>query len=436
MSAIRAMMFDPKLALTVAQRDILNRLGRSAQVGDKAGVRGNLMELADRLDVTSPKDGAVMALDSPAAGSQALVSQGLLRLEKGKRSLEMTQGGRMLGALTPLLQKSGGFGWTDGLDQGWQRLNQRFGQQAHGVVDLVVPGDASAAKTAAAVGPAGSPPPVAAPSDAPVGRWGSTSAGGAPAGPGAWTAPDGSSGADASGGVGAWKAGDSSGGIGQWSAPSDDAQAPRVGQWSSPPETPDAPAGAWSSPKGGDQGAAAEVGRWSAAPDASNQASQVGHWTAPAAEGPQVNAGSWTRPDSRQPAGQPPVGGWNSPSGGAPSTSAAAVGQWHSGDSAGAAASPGKWTPPPGPGPAPAPPPATGGAPPATAGAVPQPDAVDLKKASVAGGLRVADLLAANPNISGVRLVEAAGGSAGQPTTLREITSLGRALLQKRLGFF
>src|SRR5262249_36853635 len=58
LSEIKAMMFDPKLALTVAQRDILGRIGRYAELGDKAGIKRSVMDLVDRPDVTSPHHAA------------------------------------------------------------------------------------------------------------------------------------------------------------------------------------------------------------------------------------------------------------------------------------------------------------------------------------------------------------------------------------------
>ena len=441
LSELRAMMFDPRLALTVAQRDILNRLGRSAHAGDKAGVRSSLLDLAERLDVTSPKDGAVLTLEqSSAAGLNAPVNAGLSRLDKAKRTLEMTQGGRALGVLTPVLQKSGGFTWSDGLDSGWQRLHQRFAQQAHGVVDLVVPGEAPAPSApTAGLDAATSPAPRTGAAETPVGRWGSPSSGSTAQSPGKWSVPDGSPAATQAGGVGRWGVNDSagpSGGVGRWAPATtspDEVKAPAVGQWSSEgSQAAGPPVGEWSSPEKTADGPAPEVGRWTAPSDATDKSPSVGRWSGPAGtagEPPsaQTPVGAWTTPGEGHPAA--PVGRW----GGAPEDPAKApgVGRWLSDQEAESAAAPGRWTPAHAPGAAgsPAPPGSS------SASAVsPGPETLDLGKATVAGGVRVADLLAANPKISGLRIVQVVSGSAGQPATLREVTSLGRVLLQKRFG--
>ena len=84
---------------------------------------------------------------------QKTIADGLAAAEEGKRSLEMTQGGRVLGALQSILGQNKAFEWKDGMDRGFRRLTERFGQNASGAIDVVV--GARPAGGAAAPAPTG-----------------------------------------------------------------------------------------------------------------------------------------------------------------------------------------------------------------------------------------------------------------------------------------
>lgn len=399
---ITAMIHDPSLALTTIQSDIIAKIGRYGSHGDKAGVRRALMELVEKVDVSSPKDSAVLiARDEAGDVLSSNVSQQVARLEGGKQSLQMTQGGRIVSQLQSILGQHKSFGWADGMDRGWRRLTERFGQQANGAIDVVVggarPGEAAGALPGAA-GPA-------APAQTPVGTWNAAGGGGAPAAAepkvGSWAMPQAAGSAPNAPGqppVGQWTMG-APADAGATTPAGTAGDAPQVGKWSVPEQVPGAPG----------QDAAAKVGQWSTQPAAGGGAGPANPQAGPPA------VGTWNVPGTMDPAaagadgakGAPaasqPVGQWVTPQSAGAAGAEPKLGQWNT---APAAASPvvGKFS---------------------TGGDIP-----------LAGDLNLSEVLKQNPNISNVRLVELVqSAEAKQPPKLRAITELARSVFGKKFGF-
>jgi hypothetical protein len=373
LAGIQAMVNDPGLALTTIQRDIVLRLGQYGRQGDKTGVRRALMDLVEKVDVSSPKDGAVLVAREEAGEMlSSNVSGQLARLEGGKRSLEMTQGGRVVGQIQSILGQHKAFGWTDGLDRGWRRLTERFGQHANGTIDVVVGSNQAGMPGAAAAESPGAAPQT------PVGSWNVS--------PGAGAAPE-------SAPVGSW--------VMPGSGNPGPAGQPPVGQWTiggegaAPAASPgDAGGiGKWAMPGSGGTGAGAAAGPGSAAPAVGQWAVPPGDAAAATPEGGAPAIGKWNVAGAGSDPGAPAVGKWNvaGPEGAAPDATPAGakVGQWTTG--------------------------------------------ADIP---VAADLNLSDILRQNPNISNVRLVELAQSAEGrQPPRLRAITEIARSLFGKRFGF-
>ena len=399
LAEITAMIHDPSLALTTVQADILNRIGRYGSHGDKSGVRRGLMELVEKLDVSSPADSAVVvAREGAGEVLSSNVTRQIARLEGGKQSLEMTQGGRVIGKLQNILGEHKAFAWTDGLDRGWRRLTERFGQQATGAVDVVV-GAQSA--DAAAAGPA-----ATAPAQTPVGSWNASSGADAPTAQpvGSWVMPE-SAGAAGPGAQGQPATGKWTTGAPSTPGGSPTADAPQVGKWSVAGSQPPVPPG---------QPGSAPVGQWTPPADpgagsADKGAAPVGKWTTSGANPASPEIGKWNVPGT--PAGgqvpgatgdvaKPAVGQWNVPQAGTVAPDQG-VGRWESG-----AVHPmvGKIM--------------SGG------------------DVAIADDLNLSELLKQNPNISNVRLVELVqAADAKQPPKLRMITDLARSVFGKKFGF-
>jgi hypothetical protein len=132
---LRKVMEDPGLATTMSQRIVAEEAGRAALAGDREGFRRSLADLVERLDVTSPKDSAVLLQQQ--AGLQAS-SQLQALLGRGKITMEMTQGGRLLNRVAPMLQKYAGFDIKGDIDGAYSGLSQRFATKAQGAVDVVM----------------------------------------------------------------------------------------------------------------------------------------------------------------------------------------------------------------------------------------------------------------------------------------------------------
>ena len=420
---ITAMVHDPSLALTTIQSDLLAKIGRLGSHGDKTGVRRALMELVEKVDVASPKDSAVLiARDEAGDMLSSNVSQQMARLESGKQSLQMTQGGRVVSQLQSILGQHKAFGWADGMDRGWRRLTERFGQQANGAVDVVVGG---AKPVEGAAGVAGAAGGAAPPAQAPVGAWnlsgGGTPVAGAEPKVGSWAVPQpgGGPGPAAPGQppVGQWTVGapaDGGNSSGAGAGSPGAGEGPQVGKWGVPgQQIPGAPGQVPGTPG---QEVAPKVGQWTTQPGAPGGGGSAG----PPGGGPAV--GQWSVPGSADvPAagadaakgGGPPVGKWNVPGGadvaapGADAAKGAAasqpVGQWSTAAPSGEPLV-GKFT---------------------TGADIP-----------LAGDLNLSELLKQNPNISNVRLVELVqSAEAKQPPKLRAITDIARSLFGKKFGF-
>lgn len=408
MAEIRAIMFDPSFALTIAQRDVLNRVARFAQVGDQSGVRTSLRDLAERLDVSSPHDGAVFEMRSLATpGSGAVLPTGLTQLQHGKRSLEMTQAGRTLAAVAPVLSQRAGMKWTDGLDQGWNRLNERFAEKAHGVVDVVVPAEAvghwkspiqADQAELPAVGQWTPSPPQDSPSPG-VGRWSAVQAHDSTAGVGQWSAPQRSTGDEEASDpppAGQWTPpppdqGASAPAVGAWSAPNGPEPPPAVGQWTD--RAPDSRAvGQWqpASPPGNGQqvsDAEAPVGSWSTQQDSA--AHGVGTWASPSPDAPPSPSSPWTKPDGAE--NNPSTAPKSAQDGEAPVVNGGAV--------------------------------------------LPRKGWRALLNIPILpNGLTVRGLLAVNPNITGVRLVETLRGVDGSRTKLNELMAIEPSMVNQLLS--
>ena len=313
---LRAIMNDPDLALNMLTREIVAKIGRYGETGDKTGIKRSVMELVERLDVSSPKDGAVLMAQQTLGGIQVPASQVLATLEDGKQSPQTTQAGRTLSALAPILRENGVFGAKDGMDRGWGRLNERFAEQAHGVVDVVV----GARGVDASPAVAGSAPSAAPPGAGQVGAWNTAPSGATPVG--SWSLPT-----DAASSSGA---AESAGPVGQWSAAPPGGTAPGaaapVGTWKMPdpsaPDGADGGIGNWTlaaDAKGGPP--ASPVGQW-AVPEAPGGAepAPVGTWGVPDAADPKAQVGQWTvAPDAASKVGgapgEMPVGTWSTPEG-------------------------------------------------------------------------------------------------------------------------
>ncbi len=401
---LKAMMFDPKLALTVGQREIVSRIGRYAEVGDKSGIKRSLLDLVERVDVTSPKNATVLVQQGLGPDASSAVAQVLSAVDPTKKSVDMTQGGRVLSMLAPVLQQNGAFDWKDGMDRGWQRLNERFAHQAQGTVDIVVP-----------------PQPAGA-ADPQIGAWSlpadGAAAKGQPPQPGVWTTPPSGAAGQASPQVGVWNAPPAAGpggtpadaaSVGSWTVPKDAAAAsgPAAGQWQLPKD-----------PAGQAAAKAGAVGTWSTPPDgAPSGANAVGAWSVPDAAakgGAPAAPGQWTIPQplakDAGAGGPTPIGQWATGRGGdAPAT----VGEWHIGNAAVPQAAAASGSPSP--------------APIASASAA-QPTDVTL-----AGGVKLSDLVRTNANISAVRYLQMAT-SAGQPSGLRELLTVGSSLLRQHFS--
>jgi len=399
--AIKLLASDPQRGLALVQQDVLNKIGRYASVGDKSGVRRALLELTEQVDVSSPKDGAVLTARTGAESGSERPERETETLPEGKRSVHMTQGGQVFGALASILGKEKAFDWKDGLGAGARRLTERFGHEATGTVDVVV----------------GARPATATAADAPVGAWTGAPPGGTPVAP---AAP-----------VGQWDAPARSGGSGGGDAP--------VGKWTSaaPGGGEPAPVGQWNVPKPGATGAepVTPVGKWATPSDA------VGKWQpATVPSGPDAPVGQWAAPAAPG-GGAPaagadaPVGAWNQPghSAGGPS-GAEAVGRWNAGGPPGEPKV-GQWTAPGGSGPAAAD---------ARVGSWKVKAATDAALGQwqregdlvIADGLNLSDLLRKNPNISDIRLVEIIQGTDAQPSpTLSAVDKVARSVLAQKFGF-
>lgn len=431
LEALKAMALDPHLGLTMLQQDVVRKIGQFASVGDKSSVRRAVLELAERVDVSSPKDSAVLVAREGAGGAMSeKVSQEIAKLSDGKRSLEMTQGGRVLGALQSILGKNKAFEWKDGMDRGFRRLTERFGQEASGTIDVVV----------------GAKPAGAAVGETPIGAWTSSPAGAAGPAPeppvGRWAVPAATPGSAAEPGVGTWAIPGDAGAPGAAAGE----EAP-IGKWTSPGADggQDAPVGKWVAPAqpAADSAAAqaaGPVGKWSV------PAGDVGKWETPAAgAGPDAPVGKWVAPGGPGAPAVPggadaPVGRWNQPAAGSAATGAEGpIGQWTSGGGpeSGAPddASIGKWSAPAGAGKAPAE---------ARLGAWNVATAANPALGKwqregdlvIADGLNLSDILRQNPNLSDVRLVELIQGSdTRQSPALKTVTTLARSVLGERFGF-
>ena len=398
LAQIRTMMYDPSLALTIPMRDVMGKLGRYGEIGDKDGVRRTVGELADKLNVGAPQHGTVLVEQGLAERTPAPLETAPEPVKSGKRSLDLTQGGRTLLALAPVLTENGTLGWKDGLARGWQRLNERFALQAEGVVDVLV-----SPKTASAAGAAGGPAPV-----------------------GGWSVP--AQAADA---------------VGQWAPPGDAAAQPGaspVGEWSAAAPGPSAGVGTWAAPAGEAAGGTPAVGGWSVpdkgAPAGAAGAAPTGQWQTPPAGAPS-GVGQWATPEAAAGGGAPaPVGGWAVPSGPATAGGGGPVGQWAAGAAAAGesgAAGVGQWSA--------APPQAAGGAAVGQWSGPPAPDApgvgqwagapVAIDAIKITDRMTVADVVQQNPNITGLRILEFIPQREG-PVKVREIASLGAAFLKRR----
>jgi hypothetical protein len=176
---LRKVMEDPGLATTMSQRIVAEEAGRAALAGNREGFRRSLADLVERLDVTSPKDSAVLLQQQ--AGLQAS-SQLQALLGRGKMTMEMTQGGRLLNRVAPMLQKYAGFDIKGDIDGAYSGLSQRFATKAQGAVDVVMgvpegatgPGTVPGERDFSPAGPAGSGGPA---------RGAAPAAGSGPAGP-------------------------------------------------------------------------------------------------------------------------------------------------------------------------------------------------------------------------------------------------------------
>ena len=74
-AAIKTLATDPQLGLTLLQQDALNKVGSYASVGDKSGVRRALLQLTEQVDVSSPKDGAVLVAGGGWLATRSVVGQ-------------------------------------------------------------------------------------------------------------------------------------------------------------------------------------------------------------------------------------------------------------------------------------------------------------------------------------------------------------------------
>lgn len=256
---LQAMIAEPALALTVAQQTLIRRIGQYGAEGDRSGVRRVLLDLVEKLGVSSPTDGAVLD-GRGSAGDESRGTPGIVGpLESGKQPIGVTQGARVLQQLQPILATQGGFSWKDGMDRAWQRLTERFGLQAKGTVDVIVDKPAGIAVPVAPSGPAG-----------------------------AWNPPTGAQNPPATG---------------VWMPPTDAPAAPAAGVWTPPADPPKAPAaGVWTPPT--DAPTARAVGVWTPPADA-------------AAAGPSAPSGTWIPPETTSGAGsggnRPVVGQWTPP---------------------------------------------------------------------------------------------------------------------------
>jgi hypothetical protein len=444
---LQAVINDPSLAMTLAQQELVAKIGRYANTGDKSGVRRSMLELVEKVDVTSPADSAVLILrPDPGTPMASNLLQQLTALQGGKQSVEMTQGGRILGKLAPILADNGTFTGKDGMDRALGRLTQRFAQQAQGQVDIVM---------AQRGAPAMAPPPGAKPS---VGAWSvAPEAASNPAQIGQWVVP-GEGAASAQPAVGQWTspqsatpANDPAAELGKWKVggtPSDPASAP-IGQWVQPDAAGNAQlasggdqgVGQWKVPGTSSDPANPPVGQW-VQPDAAGNARlssggdrDVGQWKVPGTQSDPGNApvGQWVQPDAAGNAklaagGDQSVGQWQMP--GSPQQSGAPIGQWtnpNAPDAAArmgagqpAAARVGSWIPPGAPG---------SSLPPQVG------QWLQAKDLPLADGVNLSDILRQNPNISGVRLVELIPGqTAQQPSRLGTIATAARSILAKRFG--
>lgn len=421
---ITAMIHDPSLALTTIQSDLLGKIGRLGSHGDKTGVRRALMELVEKVDVSSPKDSAVLIAREEAGDMlSSNVSQQMARLDSGKQSLQMTQGGRVVSQLQSILGQHKAFGWADGMDRGWRRLTERFGQQANGAVDVVVGGAKPSEGAAVVPGAAGAAAP---PAQAQVGAWNVSGSGASAPGAepkvGSWAVPQAGGPGSATPGqppVGQWTIGAPAEGgsaSGAGPGPGGAGEGPQVGKWGVPgQQIPGAPGQVAGAPG---QEVAPKVGQWTTQPGAG--APGGGGSASPPGGGPAV--GKWNVPGSADLAaagadaakgGGPPVGTWKVPGGADVAASAAdaakgaapsqPVGQWNTAAPSGEPAV-GKFT---------------------TGADIP-----------LAGDLNLSELLKQNPNISNVRIVELVqSAEAKQPPKLRAITDIARSVFGKKFGF-
>lgn len=445
---VQAVIDDPSLAMTLAQQELVAKIGRYASVGDKSSVRRGLLELVEKVDVSSPADSALLLVrPDPGAPVPAGLFQQLTGLEGGKQPVEATQGGRILGRLEPILAENGAFGRKDGMDRVWGRLTQRFAQQATGQVDILVPHGSGLT-------------PPAAPQSAgnlPLGGWSIPQQGapGGPPQPGQWVV----AGQDGSGqpAIGQWTqpgnvaaANDPAADLGKWKVPGtpSDPVNPPIGEWVQPNA-----AGNAQLASGGDQA----VGQWKVPGTPSDANSQpIGTWVQPDAvgnaqlqTGGDRSLGEWKVPGTRSDPGSAPIGEWVQPeaAGNAQLQSGGdrPLGKWNlPGEQGSTGPQIGQWTNPNAGGSA-----AHGGAP-APAGGIGswiQPGApgsslppqvnqwLHAKDLPLADGVNLSDVLRQNPNISGVRLVELIPGQGPQqPSRLGTIASAARSILAKRFG--
>lgn len=142
---LKKAMEAPDLQATMGQRVAAEEAGVAARRGDRQALRQALAGLVQKLNVSSPKDAAVLLKQE--AGLQA---GGQMRglLAQGKTTLDATPGGRLFGRIGPILRDYSPVDLKGEVDGAWGGLAEKFALGAQGKVDVVLgaaPADAAAA---------------------------------------------------------------------------------------------------------------------------------------------------------------------------------------------------------------------------------------------------------------------------------------------------
>jgi hypothetical protein len=145
----------PELQATMGQRVAAEEAGVAAKRGDREALRQALAGLVQKLNVSSPKDAAVLLKQEAGlqAGNQV---RGLLG--QGKTTLDGTPGGRLFGKIGPIIRDYAPVDMKGEVDGAWGGLAEKFALGAQGKVDVVLgAAPAQGVNTGALAGGAGGP---------------------------------------------------------------------------------------------------------------------------------------------------------------------------------------------------------------------------------------------------------------------------------------